>query len=591
MVNLNQFNILYALYKNEIKTQRQLAGFVNLAVSSVNSNLKNLDAMGLIEEFRLTRKGLKILSQYKVENAVIMAAGMSTRFAPISYETPKGLLKVKGEILIERQIEQLQEAGVNEIIVVVGYMKEKFFYLEDKYGVKIVINEEYYKCNNTSTLYLVRDQLKNTYICSSDNYFVHNVFASHVFDSYYSCVYQEGSTEEYCVEVYKSKQIKNVTIGGKDSLVMLGHVYFSKKFSEKFAEILECEYRLPGVNQMLWEQLYMQHSKELDFYVQEYQANEVLEFDNLQELQKFDASFIDNVDSKILENIMKILKCQRREIVEFTPIKKGLTNISFSFVVQNKKYVYRHPGAGTEVIINRQSEAFSQGKASELGLDKTFLYIEPKEGWKISYYLEDTIDFDYHNEEDVKKVLPLIKKLHDSQIISKWNFDIMHECEKMLVLMQASQKSTFHDFDKLRNRMINLYQQVEQDGVKKCLCHNDCYAPNFLTDGDKMFLIDWEYSGNCDPASDLGTFICCSDYNEQQIKNVLNLYFSRELTALEYRHYIAYVAISGYYWFIWALYKESVGNLVGEYLYIWYKYSKKYSEVALELYVKEKVQL
>ena len=83
-------------------------------------------------------------------NAVIMAAGMSTRFAPLSYEKPKGLWKVKGEILIEREIRQLKEAGITDITVVVGYKKEQFFYLEEKFGVEIVVNEDYYRYNNSS---------------------------------------------------------------------------------------------------------------------------------------------------------------------------------------------------------------------------------------------------------------------------------------------------------------------------------------------------------------------------------------------------------------------------------------------------------
>ena len=80
---------------------------------------------------------------YRVENAVIMAAGLSSRFAPISYEKPKALICVRGEILIERQIRQLQEAGIKEIIVVVGYKKEQFQYLEKKLGVKVIENKEY----------------------------------------------------------------------------------------------------------------------------------------------------------------------------------------------------------------------------------------------------------------------------------------------------------------------------------------------------------------------------------------------------------------------------------------------------------------
>ena len=77
---------------------------------------------------------------YKVDNAIIMAAGTSSRFAPLSYEMPKALIEVKGEILIERQIRQLQQAGIRQIIVVVGYKKEQFEYLNNKFGVVIVEN-------------------------------------------------------------------------------------------------------------------------------------------------------------------------------------------------------------------------------------------------------------------------------------------------------------------------------------------------------------------------------------------------------------------------------------------------------------------
>ena len=71
---------------------------------------------------------------HTVDNAVIMAAGTSSRFAPLSYEMPKALITVKGEVLIERQIRQLKEAGVPEIYIVTGYKAEQFKYLEEKFG-------------------------------------------------------------------------------------------------------------------------------------------------------------------------------------------------------------------------------------------------------------------------------------------------------------------------------------------------------------------------------------------------------------------------------------------------------------------------
>ena len=71
----------------------------------------------------------------KVDNAIIMAAGTSSRFVPLSYEKPKALLEVKGEILIERQIRQLMEAKIPEIYIVIGYKAEQLSYIQKKFGV------------------------------------------------------------------------------------------------------------------------------------------------------------------------------------------------------------------------------------------------------------------------------------------------------------------------------------------------------------------------------------------------------------------------------------------------------------------------
>ena len=123
---------------------------------------------------------------------------------------------------------------------------------------------------------------------------------------------------------------------------------------------------------------------------------------------------------------------------------------------------------------------------------------------------------------------------------------------------------------------------VRVDRVEPCLCHNDFYSPNFLVRGEEMYLIDWEYSAMSDYASDLGTFICCSDYSVDEARHVIELYFGRTPTDAEMRHCLAYVALAAYYWFVWALYKESTGDPVGEWLYLWYRTAKAYSALALD---------
>lgn len=518
-------------------------------------------------------------------NAIIMAAGLSSRFAPLSYENPKGLLEVNGEVLIERQIKQLKEAGVEDITIVVGYMKEKFFYLKDKFKVEIVINDEYSTRNNNYTLYLVKEKLSNTYICSSDNYFTINVFKEHLNHAYYSSVFFQGETDEYCISTDNDGKIIDVVVGGENSWVMLGHVYFSEEFSRKFVQILEQIYNNPGVDKMLWEDIYISHIKELPMYIRKYDVKDILEFDDLDDLRNFDKSYQIDSRSKIIKNISKILECEEYEVENIVPIKKGLTNISFIFEVEDEKYVYRHPGVGTEEIINRESETFSQEVAKKLDLDNSYIYMSPEEGWKISRYIDNCIDFNYRNKEDVKRGLNLVKKLHDECIESAWEFNIFKEGEKLLNLAKESQNMPFFsDLEEITDKINKVYKFTEADGIKKRLCHNDCYDPNFLTNGKDMYLIDWEYSGNADPASDMGTFICCSDYSFEEAEEILQIYFGRELTALERRHYLGYVAISAYYWFVWALYKESLGEDIGEYLNIWHDYSVQYGELALNLY-------
>ncbi len=248
-------------------------------------------------------------------------------------------------------------------------MKEAFFYLEDKFGVTIRVNAEYSVRNNNSTLMLVREKLGNTYVCSSDDYFTENVFEPYVFEAYYPGVFFAGETNEYLLDTARDGRITGVTIGGRDKYGMLGHVYFDRAFSETFVRILVDEYDRPETAGKLWEDIYRAHLDELRMVMRPYEPGVIFEFDSISDLKEFDHDFIENVDSAILDNICRVLDCSRGDVEGIVPIKEGLTNLSFRFVVRGESYVYRHPGVGTDEIINRASEAFSQAIAKKLGID------------------------------------------------------------------------------------------------------------------------------------------------------------------------------------------------------------------------------
>lgn len=271
-----------------------------------------------------------------------MAAGTASRFVPLSAERPKGLLEVKGEILIERQIRQLQEAGISDITIVVGYKAEMFEYLKEKFGVSIVLNEDYYRYNNTSSVIRVLDKLGNTFICCSDNYFPKNVFMENPAQSYYSALYAEGETNEYCLTLDAEDNITAVTVGGHDAWYMIGHVYFSEDFSRAFKQLLSIEYEKSETKQGYWEDVYIRFINQLpQMQVHRYKEHDIEEFDSLDELRLFDKSYISDTRSSVIKHIAAELHCEEADLHNFKNIVGG-SGLSFTFMMHSDAFLYEN---------------------------------------------------------------------------------------------------------------------------------------------------------------------------------------------------------------------------------------------------------
>lgn len=584
-INRNEFNALRVFCQKANCTQREIASSIGCSLGTANTTCKALNAKGLIANNEITPFGLEELEPYKVENAVIMAAGLSSRFAPISYEKPKGLLKVRGEILIERQIEQLKEAGIDDIYVVVGYKKECFFYLEQKYGVKIVINNEYASRNNNSSLMRVKNHLSNSYICSSDDYFTTNPFESYVWKAYYSAEYSEGPTEEWCIQTGNKDRIVGVEIGGSNSWYMIGHVFFDKAFSRRFARILEDEYGDPRTADKLWETIFIEHISEFDMEMRKYEQGTIFEFDSLDELREFDPFFLDNLDSDIFKHITETIGCTKNEIHDVYPLKQGLTNLSCHFSTNSGEYVYRHPGIGTEKMIDRKAEMRAQEIAKEIGIDNTFIYEDPNQGWKISHFIPNCRELNPHDNNQLKQAMNLAKKLHKQKVSIDRAFDYYEEGLKYESLLLKKGPVTVSDYEEMAQTARKLKECTLKDASDVCLCHNDFFNLNLLFDEeDNLSLIDWEYAGMSDYASDYGTFVVTCMLNEEEADLALTYYFDRKPSIEERRHNYAYVALAGWCWYVWALQKESEGDFVGDWLYTYYSYAKQYAQKALALY-------
>ena len=506
-----------------------------------------------------------------MKNAIILAAGKSNRFAPFTYEKSKVLFRVKEEVLIERKIEQFREAGIKEIYVVVGYMKEKFFYLKQKYlGLKLIVNNEVGKKRNLYTVYKAKEFLGNRFLCCADHYFFTNSFLyeNHDNHSWRACAYEEGKNREFAVTVSDAGVTTETRIGGNDSLVQVGCAYMHEKFSAKFPEYMEVEINNFGVVSMFWQEFYGRHIHQLTFDCREFELGQIFEFENEGDLREFDSEFLLNVDSEIIENITKMLHCEPNDISNIAVINAVLTNVSFSFDVNGIRYVYRHPGGIAGNLINRKAELFVQFAVRGIGIDKSVIDMA-LEGWKISCFVRNSknSDFEKHEAQLIRE-MEMLHQLHAVEAPKSAEvktFDDVAEAKKLMEIDSVTKGYLAKGFKPLIDKIDRLYPAVKEDagrlGYGLVLCHNDTYKPNYLYDDKgEMFLIDWEYAGMNYAANDIGCVLCRYDWTDEQIARYLSYYVGREPTEDEKQFYYGFIPISVFYWFGWGLYKGSVGD-------------------------------
>lgn len=319
-----QFDILMALGENPGMSVEELALVLFKSGKVIEEQYQFLTDEHYLENGELTEKAWECLKEHRIDNAIILAAGMSTRFVPLNYEMPKGLLEVKGEVLIERQIRQLREKGIEEIIIVVGYMKEKFEYLKEKYDVILVEATDYAQRNNHASVLAARQYLKNSIITSSDLYFTENVFQTYAYEAYYCTIFVPGKTAERGIETDADDKILKTMYGDQcyDIWVTLGYAFFSKRFSDAFLRIMEKEFDLPETANKFWADIQDEHLEELFMYAKRVDAVIINEFDSLEELREFDNKYLYDSGSTVIKKLCKLLAVRESGIIGIEALKK-----------------------------------------------------------------------------------------------------------------------------------------------------------------------------------------------------------------------------------------------------------------------------
>ncbi|MDR0783180.1 MAG: phosphotransferase [Propionibacteriaceae bacterium] len=523
--------------------------------------------------------------KYGVDNAIILAAGSGTRLAPLTYETPKGLIKVKGKPMIERQIEQLLEVGITEIFVVIGYLKEQFAYLVEKYGVHLVENPEFAVKNNFVSLYYAREHLKNTYLLMADNWIEDNLFHTHEPHSWFSGIYFDHPCAEWEAVLDADDRIIRLESSlATPGWTIVGPAFLSEEFSFSLRPLLEDYYQRPSADDYYWEHLILENPQAFEWFINRAGNDNVHEFETFAELCAYDPSHLVETTNPSLQTIATVFSAPIGAITAIEPLKVGMTNLSFLFTLGGQTYVFRQPGPGTEKLIDRQQEKRAYELLESLDLTDEVCYFDGVSGQKIAPFYPDARISDPENDEDLRQGMRALKRLHDAAIPAPGRFEVATKTDFYEGLLLELAPVPFADYEATKQKMRRLVAWRDRLAVPEVLCHGDFAHVNVLhLDDGKVRIIDWEYSGGGDPIMDISCYSIFAYFSRERLDLALRFYLDREPTREETGRLYLYAALCGFLWSIWGEYKQACGSDFGDYTQIQHRYATDYYTLLEEL--------
>ena len=294
-LNKKQFDILDLLVEEDDSlTQRQMEERTGYSLGLINKTVKELTEMGAVEKGRITAAGMDALEPYRVKRAVFIAAGFGSRMVPITFNTPKPLVRVHGKRIIDGLLDACLAAGINDIYIVRGYLSDLFDQLLYKYPmIKFLENPVYNEANNISSALVARYLLSNAYVFEAD-LLISNpaIVKKYHYTSNFLGIKKQRS-DDWVVRA-KDGIIYEETVGaeGDDVYQMVGISYWNEADGHKLSQDIQDVYQSPGGKERYWEQVPLVYRKErYAVEVRECRESDIIEIDTFNELKNIDTTY------------------------------------------------------------------------------------------------------------------------------------------------------------------------------------------------------------------------------------------------------------------------------------------------------------
>ena len=277
-------------------TGRELSDNLNISGLSAEKAYNKLSEEGFLNisegDTEISETGLEALEPYKVERAVIFAAGFGSRMVPVTYDIPKPMVKVNGVRIIDRLIDALTAKGITDITVVRGYLKEQFDVLLEKYPfICFRDNGKYETENNISSAIIAAEKIDNCYICAGDLLISNpDIIKKYHYSSNYLASYAL-ETDDWCFDFNKG-YAENYRKGGTFCFNQYEIAYWNKEDSAKLREDFKRAYREEGGKDLFWEFVPLVRYKEkYKVKIRQCLKTDIMEIDSFSELVQVDPSY------------------------------------------------------------------------------------------------------------------------------------------------------------------------------------------------------------------------------------------------------------------------------------------------------------
>ena len=288
-----QFDILSILAEEKgTLSQRQLGEKSGHSLGTVNRVMQELTELQYVTEGEITGAGISALEPYRAKRAIFIAAGFGSRLGPITFNTPKPLVRVHGQRIIDGLIDACLDAGINEIYIVRGYLAEQFDQLLYKYPmIRFLENPVYNEANNISSAMVARYMLSNAYVFEADLLISNpKIITKYHYTSDFLAI-KKDRTDDWCF-IVKDGVIVEEKVGGLDCWQMVGISYWNEEDGHKLSDDIKMTYEQPGGKERYWEQVPLVFCKKhYKVEVRECRENDIIEIDTFRELKAIDKTY------------------------------------------------------------------------------------------------------------------------------------------------------------------------------------------------------------------------------------------------------------------------------------------------------------